>query len=150
MSSFFVFIYLFGMIGVPLGQLTGFIVYNLLCKRDVEKKYTIGFDWASFKKLLAAALPLALIIPLLFLITADQTNFALVDFVFFKFYVSLENLIITTTFLLVGLLGFLWIIRHLGLFTHSDSLLITQIIGKRFGKYFEKLFIQQKPLHNSE
>jgi hypothetical protein len=150
LTSFFVFIYLFGMIGVPLGQLTGFIMFNFLCKRDVEKKYTIGFDWSSFKKLLAASLPLAIIIPILFIWTANQSELTLVDLLLFKVYMSVHILLITVTLLLVALLGFLWIIRRLGLFTHSDSHLITQIIGTRFGGFFEKLFIQQKPLHNSE
>jgi len=139
--SYMALIPLVGLAGIPLGYSLGNVGFYILCKRQIEKRdFKIGFEKASFKKIVSGAIP-AFAIVLVSLVgnryLLDQT--ITLDLLFFKIPFPLTAFVTNIILGLAMLLIMLVTIKRHRFFSDDDKEMLSQLLGKRVFKYTAKM-----------
>lgn len=142
-GSYFIFIKLFGMPGIPIGQILGFITFLILNTREIRKELRIGFDVLSFKKILLSFIPFVVISPILFWIGLKDQKYIPMTLSDRVVHFPLGTLIFTIILISVALLGTIYTMRKLSVFTKTDENLFNSLFGKKFGKLLCLIFIKK-------
>lgn len=145
LAGYFIFIWFFGMIGIPIAQCVGFVSFLWLCKQDISKKLKIGFNVNSLKKISSSIIVAIIIIPILYIFTKLDTKIIIFTALSLNISIPIYSIIINGFGIILGFSIFFIVIRHLKVFNESDKKFFNQLFGKNLGKILFKVFVKNIP-----
>ena len=142
--AYYFFIRYFGIVGIAISNIIGLSWYFLIIILEIRKKYQIGFDFSSLKKVFFAFSPGILSIPVMYYITLKELKSIYLNLGIIGFYFPLYEILIVVGLFSIVLFSIVLLIRKLKIFSSSDSKLFEDFLGKRFGEKLSKILIKHK------
>lgn len=139
--SYLILIRFFGMVGIAIGQLIGFIFFLIFNVKEIQKELKIGFDMISFKKIILASIPFVISTIILIIIAKNDVNLWEITLnqriIAFPWITFLYSVIL----ILLSFLTFILLMRKMHVFSETDHNMFLSLFGKKIGKIFVKLLI---------